>query len=130
MDVPVLNETGEIRGWRLITEPGKMHAAVAERNRQHLNQASPTPFGHRPGNDLLHGDDRHTTAKKVLRGDLEWQHPMEDVNNFIDNLAIAYDQEALETESRRINAVITQANFVSISRTKKRTQNRHHLGGT
>ena len=91
MDVPVLNETGEIRGWRPITEPGELHDTVAERNRQHLNQASPTPFGHGPGYDLLHGDDRHTTAEKVLQGELEWHHPMEDVNNFIGNLAIAYD---------------------------------------
>ena len=91
VDVPVLDKIGEIRGWRSITEPGELHTVVAEQNRQHLNQASPTPFGHGPGYDLLHGDDRHATSAKVLRGELEWQHPVEDVNNFTDNLAIAYD---------------------------------------
>ena len=36
---------------------------------------------------------------------------MEEVNDFINNLAIAYDKEALKEETRRINAVVTAEEF-------------------
>ena len=36
---------------------------------------------------------------------------MEEANDFINNLAIAYDKEALKEESCRINSVITAEEF-------------------
>ena len=69
------------------------------------------PIGHGVGYNLFHREDRHGTAKKVLNGDLDWEHPMEEVNDFIKNLAISYNEEALAEESCCINAVITAKEF-------------------
>ena len=46
-----------------------------------------------------------------MNGELEWKHPIKEVNEFIENLAIAYDKVALEKEQKTINAVITVGEF-------------------
>ena len=55
-------------------------------------------MGHSTGYDLFHGQDRHDTARKVLGGKLEWEHPMEEVNEYIDNLQRAFDADKLQEE--------------------------------
>ena len=119
VDVPVIGDDGEVKGWTLITEPGDLHKVVAKRNRTHLNQASATPLGHSRGYQLFHREEHHDTARKVLNGELEWKHPMDKVNEFVNNLARVYDEEALAKESNLINAHITAEEFRHCLKNKK-----------
>ena len=111
MDVPVLGEDGEVKGWRSITNREDLHATVVERNRNHLHKDSATPIRHEEGYDLFHGLDQHNTTKEVLDRKLEWEHPVEEVNDFISNMKIAYDPDALQEEVDKINEDIAADNF-------------------
>ena len=111
VDVPVLGPAGEITGWRSVTEPEELHEVVTERNKRHLHQAAPTPLGHGEGYKLFHGEERHDTARKVLRGALEWRHPLPEVNKFIRNLRRNFNEETLKEEMEKINAPVTAAEF-------------------
>ena len=104
-------DDGNVRGWESITEPSLLHDTVVERNRNHLHQASPTPFGHGEGYDLLHGDNRDETAEKILNGSLKWQHPMEEVNRWVKQLQRAYCEEDLRAETEAINRLTTEGEF-------------------
>ena len=111
MDVPIHRADGTVEGWESITEPDDLHAKVMERNRHHLHQASPTPFGHGEGFDLLHGDNRHHVAEKILDGTLEWEHPMEEVNEWVQQLRRAFKEDELQAETEAINKPITVEEF-------------------
>lgn len=111
VDVPVYGEDGSISGWKSITGSNSLHEKLVERNRTHLSQATPTPLGHGQGYDLFHGPDRHKTAEAVLRGELDWEHPMEEVNKFIAQLKTAHDPEELAEEIAKINGDITAEEF-------------------
>ena len=124
VDVLVMGDNGELQGWRSVTNPSELHRTVTDRNRTHLNQAAPTPLGHGPGYQLFHGEDQHYTARKVLNGELDWQHPMEEVNDFINNLSRVYDKAALEEKTKLINASITVGEFCHYFKNKKRALNR------
>ena len=119
VDVPILTSDGEISGWRSITKPEQLNDVITARNRKHLHQAAPTSMGNGEGYDLFHGEDRHDTAKKVLAGELEWRHPVEEVNRFIDNLQTAFDEEKLQEEARKINAPVTVGEFRHYFKKKK-----------
>ena len=111
VDVPIFSHSGEISGWRSITEPEQLNEVITERNRRHLHQAAPTPMGNGEGYRLFHGEARHDTARKVLAGEMEWKHPIEEVNKFVENLRIAFDVRALEDEAARINKPVTAGEF-------------------
>ena len=57
MDVPILGEDGEVRGWKTITDSTILHNKIVEQNLDHLHQASTTPLGHGEGYELFHGPD-------------------------------------------------------------------------
>ena len=97
----------EITAWQSVTAPDELNEAITQRNRRHLHQAAPTPEGHGKGYNLFHGQDRHDTARKVLEGQLEWTHPVEEVNEYIDNLQRAFDADKLQDKVKLINAVVT-----------------------
>ena len=111
VDVLVLSNDGEICGWRSITEPDELNVAITTRNLRHLHQAAPTPLGHGEGYELFHGSNRHETVQKVLNGELEWRHPVEEVNKFVANLRQGFDEEGLQEEAKKINAAVTVAEF-------------------
>ena len=119
VDVPIVGEDDEITGWRSVTEVDELHDVVARQNWQHLHQAAPTPIGHGEGYNLFHGNDRHDTAKKVLDGKLDWRHPAEEVNRFVANMRQAYNDETLQHEADKTNALVTVAEFKSYFRKKK-----------
>ena len=100
VDIPHISADGEIRGWRSITEPEMLHEVITQQNLRHLHQAAPNPLGNGDGYNTFHGKDRHKTARKVLSGELEWRHPVEEVKKFIDNLRVAFDREGLQEEAR------------------------------
>ena len=108
VDVTILHDDGTIGGWESITDPKRLHDMVIERNINHLQQASPTPFGHGKGYDLLHGPERHTTAEKILNGTLEWKYPMEEVNKWVEQLQRAYKEDKLQQEVDNINCPISE----------------------
>ena len=111
VDVPIIGADGEITGWRSVTEPEELHELISVRNKKHLNQAAPTPLGHGEGFRLFHGKDRHDTARKVLNGELEWRHPISEVNDFIGHLKKAFNEEKLREETKKINVPVTTAEF-------------------
>ena len=119
VNVLIMSENREVQGWRSITEPGKLHDTVAARNSRHLNQAAPTPIGHGVGYNIFHGEDRHDTAKKVLNRELKWEHPMEEVNQWIAHLQRAYSEEELKEEIDAINRPITTEDFRKYFGTKQ-----------
>ena len=124
----MIGDDGEVKGWTSITEPGNLHDVVAKRNQKHLNQAAPTPLGHSRGYQLFHGEERHDTARKVLNGELEWKHLMDEVNDFVNNLSHVYNEEALAKESNLINAAITVEEFRHYLKNKKESTESLPLG--
>ena len=71
VDVPIYDNGGTLQGWESITNPSCLHETVVERNCTHLQQAAPAPFGHGEGFNLLHGDNRHHIAEKILDNTLD-----------------------------------------------------------
>ena len=96
VDIPVLVENGEIKGWYLVTEPTESNKVITRRNLQHLHQATPTPLGHGEGYKLFHIKERHKTANNVLAGELKWKHPVEEVNVYIKNSKKSSNEEVLK----------------------------------
>ena len=66
MGVPIMGNSGEIKGLRSITAKDKLHNTIACQNVSHLHQASATPICHGEGYSLFHRPDCHATAKLVL----------------------------------------------------------------
>ena len=66
-----------------------------------MHQAAPTLVGHGEGYELFHDQDRHKTAQKVLEGQLEWKHPVEEVNEYIENLNGSLAQIIYRMKSNR-----------------------------
>ena len=93
---------------------------ITQHDRRHLHQDALTPVGHSEGYDLFRGQDRHEIARKVLEGQLEWTHPVEEVNEYIDNLQRAFDADRLQEKVKQINAVVTAGEFRHYLKTKKR----------
>ena len=105
---------------------------VIQRNINHLQQASPTPFGHGKGYELLHGPERHITADKILNGTLEWKYPMEEVNEWVDQLQRAYKEDELQQEVDNINRPISEDEFIKYFKNKdeltKSSPSGRHIG--
>ena len=87
-------------------------------------------MGHGKGYELFHGENRHETARQVLEGRLEWKHPVDEVNKYIENLQQAYKADILQEETKRINAVILAAEFRFYFKRRKRLLNPLPLAGT
>lgn len=119
VDVPVVSAEGEIEGWRSVTGSEELHEVVTQRNLRHLNQAASTPMGSGEGYNKFHGDERHETARKVLSGEMDWQHPVEEVNKFIENLRLAFDKDHMQVEAKKINAPVTAGEFRHFFKGKK-----------
>ena len=83
-----------------------------------MHQAAPTPMGHGEGYSLFHSQDQHDTARKVLEERLEWKHPMDEVNKYIDNLRRSFDKDKLQEEVKVINSVVTAGEFRNYFKTK------------
>ena len=94
---------------------------VVDRNRKHLNKAAATPFGNREGFELLHGSNWHQTAEDILSGRLQWRHPMQEVNNLIDQLRHAFDPDQLNEETDKINRILSNEEFVRYFKTKSKS---------
>ena len=56
----------------------------------------------------------------MLEGQLEWTHPVEEVNEYIDNLQKAFGADKLQDEVKLINAVVIAGEFRHYFKTKKR----------
>ena len=106
-----MDNGGEIKEWRLITAKGELHDILAQQNLKHLHQASATPIDHGDGYSLFNEPERHETAKSVLEGTLEWEHPVAEVNEFIANMRIAHNLTALKEEMDKINADVIAAEY-------------------
>ena len=111
VDVPILADNGEIKGWCSVTKPSELNKVITQKNQRCLHQAVSTPLGHGEGFELFHGEDRHETAKKVLAGKLEWKYLVDEVNNYIENIQQAYDAKGLQEEIKIINATVTVEEF-------------------
>ena len=86
------------------------------------HQASSTPLGHGEGYHLFHGPEQHEAAKAVLSGTLDWEYPMAEVNEYIDNLSLAYDKEKIKKEEKVINAIIMEGKFWHYFQHKKKVR--------
>ena len=69
------------------------------------------PFGHGEGYQMLHGANRHKVSQGILDGNLEWEHPMQEVNNWVKQLQTAYNTETLATEAAEISKFATKEDF-------------------
>ena len=45
LDIPMKDNQDKIIAWKTITEKDQIHNKILQRNKHHLNQAAPTPFG-------------------------------------------------------------------------------------
>ena len=119
MDIPVYDDDGNIQGWESVTADKELHQVVADRNKRHLNQAKPTPFRHGEGYDLLHGENRCQVTEDILAGELQWKHPMKEVNEWVDQLKTAYDADTHKDKAAEIDKPITNAEFRKYFKSKK-----------
>ena len=130
VDVPILAENREISGWRSVTKPDKLNEVITQHNRNHLHQAPPTPLGHGKGYGFFHGEGRHETAKQVLDGQLEWTHPVAEVNAYIKNLQQAFDEASKKEKIEKINAIVTAGEFRHYFKKKNKAPNPPLPAGT
>ena len=107
MDVPIMKKNRNIKGWNSITDSAALYDTVVERNQEHLCQAYSMPLGHGEGYYLFRSPDRHETVKAVLEGQLQWEYPVEEVNECFANLKIAHNRSQMETKINAINADIS-----------------------
>ena len=77
LEVPLVNDDGEITGWDVLCTKAAIHDQIVKRNHEHMNQASATPFGNGEGYDALHGPARQTAMDQIHQGDLKWNDPVE-----------------------------------------------------
>ena len=80
LEVPLVDDDGEITGWDVLCTKAAIHDRIVKRNHEHMNQASATPFGNGEGYDVLHGPARQTVMDQIHRGDLKWNDPVEELN--------------------------------------------------
>ena len=97
-----MNDDGEITGWDVLCTKASIHDQIVRRNHEHMNQASATPFGNGDGYDALHGSARQTVMDQIHNGELKWKDPVEEVNQWVDELQATYDQEKLADEVNQI----------------------------
>ena len=55
------------------------------------------------------GQTGMTPLKQSWR--LDWKHPIEEVNDYISNMKVAYDPETLAEEAEMINKDVTEEDF-------------------
>ena len=111
LEVPVVNEEGEITGWDVLCTKAAIHDQIVRQNHEHMNQASATPFGNGDGYDALHGPARQNVMDQIHNGELKWKDLVEEVNRWVDALQVTYDQENLADEVNQIGKAISVKEF-------------------
>ena len=120
LEVPLKDKEGNTIGWRVLCTEAEVHDRIIKRNKQHLNQASATPFGHGAGYNALHGPDREIFMKEINQGSLQWENPIDEVNRLVEGLKLAYDQKSLVKKQMRLDRLLQSNNFrTSIERNEK-----------
>ena len=95
----------------MVKNPDNLHKTVAQRNMHICIRHHSHHLGMGKGMIFFHGQDKHKIAKSVLSGTLDWKHPTQEINTYIDNLPISFDKENLKEEAKEIHSIIIERKF-------------------
>ena len=129
LEIPIKDDQQKTIAWKTITEKDQVHNEILQRNKHHLNQAKPTPFGSGTLNrKLTDPNTRDNEIENLLKNTRSWTHPTEEVENWISHIKQKYDETELKEEANKVSQPITTSKFINYFKQKTKKKRSHcHL---